>query len=148
MSCSNCNCWPCNCGFSLGPGSCGCEVPARATSVPSPDAPWSRERRAANTETLQEAGNVSLAVDPTYLDQALNTPSVPVAIAIADGNYRGQIKTIMIPGSRIATTETWNLTGNIAGYSSLTFNSVGFNAVLQWDGSTYHLIGGNCITNP
>ena len=92
---------------------------------------------------------MSLTSDPSYLDRLGQNPSVPVNITIPDGNHKGQSKRIYIRGEKLATTETFILSGNFAGFTSLTFDGVGFSAVLEWDGSSSWLfLAGNAAQNP
>lgn len=142
MSIYTCNSVPCCCG-------CCCdEQPASSRTPPSPTPPWHRDIKTPVTQTLSDDGNVSLTTDVTYLDKTISSPSVPVNITIPNGNFARQYKTILIKGDKLATTETFNLAGTFAGYSSLTFDGVGFVAVLIWDSSSWVLVGGNVTTNP
>ena len=54
----------------------------------------------------------------------------------------------MIPGNMLGITETFNLAGTFAKYTSLSFDGVGFNATLVWDGGAWTLLSGNANTFP
>jgi hypothetical protein len=92
-------------------------------------------------QTITADDTVSLSADPTYLDKMISTPSVPVAVTLPKGTQKGQYKRILIAGDKIAGTERFNLIGTFAGFSSLYFDSVGFNAVLFWDGTAWQVSG-------
>src|SRR5678816_1956295 len=93
--------WPC------GSGAVVVRAPAACNCPPSPEPPWARARQSPTTQTLGQAGTVSLTADPTYLDLATGiAESTPVAIVLPDGNFKGQTKRIYIPGDKLGTTET------------------------------------------
>lgn len=125
---------------------CDCRVP-----VPSVSPPWSRPTVSPQIQYLFDSGVVVLTCVTTYLTQA--TPAdpdnldTPYALTIADGNYRQQRKEIFIPGDFVATTAPWNLTGTFGGFTSITFNTLGTSAILNWDGSAWQLVGGNAQVN-
>lgn len=121
--------------------------PASNNCPPSPQPPWTREARSPVAQTLYDAGSVSLTTDITYLDKPVSVPASPKAITIPNGNRKGQFKQILIQGDKLATTETWNLAGTFAGFTSLTFDKLGFNAMLVWDGTSWSLMGGNAAIN-
>ncbi len=131
----------------FGSGAVVVRSPASSNCPPSPAPPWGREGRAPISQTLFEAGNVSLTTDITYLDKVVSDPPAPQAITIPNGNRKGQFKQIIIQGSKLATTETWNLAGTFAGYTSLTFNAIGNAAMLVWNGDSWTVMGGNVTTN-
>lgn len=119
--------------------------------VPAPRAPWAREVQSPLAQTLVDAA-VSLALDPqvTYL-AAYQSQAQPITynLQLPPGNYPQQFKRLYIPTNYIAQTATWTITGTFAGgFTSLTFNSQGYAALLEWDGSGWQMIGGNAILNP
>lgn len=115
------------------------------TQPPSPLPPWCRAPLSPNTQMLTGAGAITLTEDTTYLNATLGGP---FAITLPDGSYKRQYKSIYVLGTNALTTATFNLTGTLVGASSLTFNRLAFNAVLQWDGTAWHMIGGNAVVNP
>ena len=153
MSENNCkpSCWPYTywgwVGWGPGWGCCGAG-PATSNCPPSPTPPWSRQQ-VGFTQTLVEAGNVSLTCNVTLLDRVIGSPTpAPQAITIPDGNANGQTKTIAIPGGRLANTETWTLSGSFAGFSQLVFDGVGWNATLMWLDGSWGLVAGNAGITP
>lgn len=125
-----------------------CSTPATSNCPPSPEPPWSRERRVPNVQTLGEDGTINLEADPTFLDKEISEPAAPVAITLPNGNYRSQLKTILIRSDKLLTTERFNVSGTFAGFTSIYFDGVGFNAILQWDGVAWQILSGNCNTVP
>lgn len=112
-------------------------------------APWQRPVVSPLTQTLSEAGAVDLNCDTTYLDAVDGATGEPFAITLADGNYRRQIKRIHVLPERVAQgTAEWNLTGNFAGFTSLTFDADGYTAVLEWVDTAWVMIGGNAVVVP
>lgn len=124
----------------------------RAIGPPSSTPPWARPVMSPNSETLTVSGPISLTVDPTFLERQVASPSVPQSMTLPNGNYIGQTKTIIIPGNWLTgpngPSETFNIAGIFAGYSSLTLDVNGFIAILFWDGSSWSLAGGNAVNNP
>lgn len=119
-----------------------------ANVPPSPVPPWQRPVSSPLTQTLSDAGAIDLNCDTTYLDAANGATGDPFALTIANGNYKRQTKRIYVKAERVAQgTAVWNLAGTFTGLASLTFNEDGYSAVLEWDGSGWHLIGGNVGTN-
>lgn len=139
MSCTICGTWPCGCPDP----SC---LPARSVLVPSPEPPWKRANFTPLSETLTFAGPISLTANPTFLEQTLNSPAAPVAMVLPNGSAIGQYKTILIATNKRATTETFNVSGTFNGFTSLQFDSVGYVAVLMFDGTGWVLVGGNVTT--
>ena len=136
-------------GQVWGPLPCG---GGQAVAPPSPTPPWNRPLQCANAETLNQSGPISLTVDPSFLVRQAVTPSVPQSMTIPNGNFVGQVKTVIIPGAMLigplGPSEVWNIAGAFSGYSSLTMNNTAFNAILQWDGTYWQLMAGNAVTNP
>ena len=130
--------------------STGCHGP----SVPSPIPPWQRPISNPRTNSMAVSGTLDLTYDTTYFDNDVSNndggdPPVdtPWEIILPNGNYKRQIIRLYIPGKNLATSPaTFVVTGTIAGFTTLTFDSVGFSAVLEWDGDstsgTWQLIGG------
>jgi hypothetical protein len=122
--------------------------------VPSPIAPWHRPPLTPNIQTLITDGTVDLSTSTTFL--AVSTPKSPVSNFIAtipNGQWNGQVKTVIIPPYTLPTTQTWTMNGIFASFQSLTFNSIGFSAVLQWVGTSpsngaWVLLAGNAVPNP
>lgn len=142
MSCNGCFTDPCCCGRPL-PPACNCP--------PSPIPPWARATQSPLTQTLAD-NSVPLLLDPdiTYLNAA--SPLVPPAIiplVLPNGNFLKQIKRIYIPGNAVATSATWLITGTFAGgFTHLQFDRLGTSVWLEWDGSSWQLIGGNATLTP
>lgn len=112
---------------------------------PSPIPPWNRPVQSPQTQTLYGDGDVSLMSDVTYLDQV--TPkngSQFYSIALPDGNYLRQIKRVYVKDSNQNTTFPFQMSGHFVGFSALRFNNVAWSAVLEWGGSAWYLISGNC----
>lgn len=137
----------CGCGTFGCYGGCGYQVqPPACNCPPSPTPPWSRPTQSPLNQMLVDTA-VPIVLDPdiTYLNQS-QSQSAPInnAMVLPNGNYLKQMKRIYIPGSAIATTATWILSGTFAGgFGHLTFNTIGTAAWLEWDGTSWQLIGGN-----
>lgn len=142
MSC-NCNSFPCVCAPFL---VCCEPMPAASNAPPSPTPPWARATQTGLSQLLEEAGNVSLTQDETYLDALATAFPSGVAITIPNGNYQGQKKQIYLTGD-LALTATFNLAGTFQGFTSLSFTAVGQTALLSWNGASWAMIGGNAIQN-
>ena len=105
--------------------------------------PWQRLSQSPLPQTCVGADTINLGPDLTYLNQVTpNVDGTPYMLALPDGNYLRQTKTIYVLGSAAAATAPWLLTGTFAGFNSLLFNTTALEAVLEWDGSAWHLIGG------
>lgn len=138
MSCT-CNTWPC---------VCGCSLPSIAVQVPSPDAPWRRSNQLISYEVITNTANISLTANPTLLQKVISSPSVPVTLALPNGNQINQSKIILIDSADRATTEVFNVTGTFNGFTSLQFDSAGFHAILVWSGNAWNFVGGNATNVP
>jgi hypothetical protein len=116
----------------------------------SPIPPWHRPIVTPVVDTLVGDGAISLATDTSYLAQtAPKNPSdltVPYVVTLADGNYKRQHKQIFIPADKVENTAKWRVTGNFVGFVSLFFDDVGQSAILMWDGSGWHKVGGQATT--
>ena len=128
-------------------------------TVPSVQPPWKRPVESPQTNTLYGNATIVLTYDTTYLNQTAplynnaNPPAViPYTVALPNGNYTRQIIRIYVTdtnvGGSATPTAAFNVAGNFAGFTSLTFNTIGFSAVLEWTGSRWSLIGGNAVVNP
>lgn len=134
MTCNGCQTSPCCCH----------QLPPACNCPPSPQPPWSRPVQSPLIQTLS-SNLVPLVLDPSiaYLSQTSPTP-VTNNMAMPNGNYLRQQFTFIIPNAAIATTVTWVFTGNFAGgFTMLTFNTLGYTAVVEWDGSAWQLMSGN-----
>lgn len=106
--------------------------------------PWERTTQATLTQTLYGAGAIQLNTPCTLLvSEEAAEDGEPHAVTIADGNYQRQVKEIVIPADKLATTVPFRVTGTFVGFTSLLFNGLGSSAVLEWDGGGWHMIGGN-----
>lgn len=125
--------------------SCGCNesTPSAPACMcpPSPIPPWHRPVQSPVVQTMTEDGAVSLTTDVTYLK--IGAGAGGKAITLPDGNYKRQIKRVMIPGDQIYDTATWTMTVTGAGFTSMVFDATGTSAVLEWDGAAWQMIGGN-----
>lgn len=127
--------------------TCTTTSPSPASNTPpSPQPPWSRESFRVGVQTLVDNGTIDITRRITQLDQTV-AGSSPYAITLPNGTYKGQIKEIEIPSANLTATSSWLLSGTFAKYTSLTFDSLGFNAMLRFDGTGWQLIGGNCTPN-
>ena len=109
--------------------------------------PWERTVKTPLCQIIGEDGTAILGHSTTYLSSTTPAESGdPYSIVLPDGNYRRQIKEFFIPGANLPGTAQFVVTGTFAGFSSLLFDSIGTSAVLEWDGSAWHLIGGNATT--
>ena len=122
------------------------------TPFPSPVPPWHRPVQSPDTQTINESlveDGISLNNDVTYLDSIVPFDSTNEALAyevtLPDGNYKRQIKRIFIPNANYGTTAAFEVVGTIVGATKLRFDKEtgGTSVVLEWDGSAWHLIGGN-----
>ncbi len=128
-------------------------------TVPSPQPPWLRSPDSPLANSIFGDGIIALVYDTTYLNsQTIRyvdpeaDPLVvsPYVVTLPDGDYTRQIRRIYIPGQNITpnTTAEFNVIGKFNGFSGLTFNALGWSAVLEWDGVGWHLIGGNALPTP
>jgi hypothetical protein len=132
--------------------NCGCTTtettPSPACNCPpSPLPPWARPVQSTVTQLLQDAGNISLNNQTTFLDAGAGSG---LAITIPDGNYVDQYKTIQVVSARVgvsADCETWTLAGTFAGFTTLTFDNIGYIAQLKWDGDAWVFLSGNATQN-
>lgn len=127
--------------------SCTTSTPASCNCPPSPTPPWARPVMSPLVQTIVDDDTVNVNVLTTRLVKALSTPADPVAVVMPNGNYIGQYKQVFIPGDQLITTETFEMSGTFAIYTSLTFNALGNFAELIWDGSSW-AVQGSVIVNP
>lgn len=125
-----------------------CQPPA----VPAPLAPYERLTQSPLSNTIGDASipNIPLSPEVTYLiGTAAAAPGGSYALTLPPGNTQQLFKRIYIPGGSVAGTATWVITGTFAGgFTKLTFNALATAAVLEWDSSSWQLIGGNAILSP
>jgi hypothetical protein len=125
-----------------------CQPPA----VPAPLAPYERLVQSPLANIIGDASiiNIPLSPEVTYLQGAATAaPGGTYALTLPPGNTQQLFKRIYIPGALVVGTATWVITGTFAGgFTKLTFNALATSAVLEWDGSSYQLIGGNAILSP
>lgn len=115
-------------------------IPSR---IPAPIPPWSRPVQSPDVQTLTGPGAIDLGPDVTYLNQLTpNAGGTPYPLTIPNGNYQRQMKRIFILGSTVPNTAEFQLFGQFANSNSLLFNNEATEAVLEWDGTAWHLIGG------
>lgn len=135
-----------SCTF-CGQSPCGCQpLPPACNCPPSPQPPWSRPVQSPRNQMLSDTA-VPLVLDPNiaYLNQT-QTSGAPITnnMAMPNGNFLRQRITIMVLGNILAATATWIFSGNfVNGFTQLTFNSLGYNAELEWDGNFWQLMSGN-----
>lgn len=118
--------------------------PAAGCHVPAPIPPWARPVQSPMVQTCFGADTIDLGPDVTYLDQANpQAGGQPYKLVLPNGNYLRQIKRIFVLGSSIPNTAEFQLFGQLAGANSLLFNNAATEAVLEWDSTCWHLIGGS-----
>ncbi len=118
---------------------------------PSQPPPWHRPVQSPDTQTINEdlvSNGISLNSDVTYLNSTTpkNASDLTEAydVALPDGNYKRQIKRIFVKSDNFSTTARFKITGTFNSTTAYTFGiDDGQNAVFEWDGSAWHLIGGN-----
>lgn len=111
----------------------------------NPIPPYERSVQSPLTETLNEDGSINLNCDVTYLVQ---TVTGPYAVALPNGNYQRQFKRLLIPKARELDSAVFTVTGSFANCTSLQLDRTATSAVLEWDGTGWHLIGGTAIKIP
>lgn len=119
---------------------------------PSPTPPWARPVQSPSIQYLYDdtsvGDEITLNEDTTYL--VSTTPKdpldldVPYELLLPDGTYPRQTKRIYVQKTNSLTTAKWQVTGTIVGCTSLVFDTIGWSAVLEWDGSGWQQVGGNC----
>lgn len=123
----------------------GWNRPKSSNMPPSPTPPWmSRGAQNPLVQVISMNDTVNLGMQATFLNQVLNTPPAPVTVNLPNGNFVNQAVQIMIRSDLIAGTETFIVVGTFAGgFTKLTFNTIGWSALLMWDGAGWVLQGGN-----
>ena len=112
--------------------------------VPAPIPPWSRPVQSPMVQVCTGPDTIDLGPDVTYLNQTNpQAGGTPYQLTLPNGNYQRQMKRVLILGSSIASTADFQLFGQIANANSLLFNHAATEAVLEWDGTCWHLIGGS-----
>jgi hypothetical protein len=114
------------------------------SQVPAPIPPWARPVQSPMVQTCIGADTIDLGPDVTYLNQV--QPSAdgnPYPLTLPNGNYLRQMKRILVLGSNIPNTAEFQLFGQFANASSFLFNNAATEAVLEWDSTCWHLIGGS-----
>lgn len=140
MSCT-CTSTPCCC--TPQPPACNCP--------PSPEPPWARATQSPLVQTLVDT-SVPIVLDPdiTYLNQT-QAAGAPItnAMVLPNGNHLKQMKRIYVVSQSIASTATWVVAGLFAGgFTKLKFDTLGYSAFLEWDGTAWQLVGGNAALIP
>lgn len=112
-----------------------------------PFSPWDDSIVSATTQTMVESGPVHLVTDVTYLN---STETTIQEAALPDGTRTGMVHRFFIPKARIDANDsaTWSIEGSFVGFESLTLNTLASEAVVEFDGSGWHLIGGSAIKEP
>lgn len=119
-------------------------IPCR---VPSPIPPWARPVQSPFMQVCTGNDTIDLGPDVTYLNQTNpQAGGAPYQLTLPNGNYMRQMKRILVLGSAIPNTAEFQLLGQFAGAGSLLFNSAATEAVLEWDSTCWHLIGGSAAT--
>lgn len=131
--------------------SCCGNLPPACNCPPSPTPPWARESQSPLMQTLFDSA-VPLRLDPNtcYLSQTQD-PTAPInnAMVLPNGNFPKQSMSIFVNSAILATTATWTFAGAFAGgYTKLVFDSIGYSALLFWDGAAWQLTGGNATLTP
>jgi hypothetical protein len=94
------------------------------------------------------ADTIDLGSDVTFLQQTTpNATGAPYALVLPPGNYIRQYKSIFVQSANQVNTAEFGVHGAFVGFNSLLFNNSGFSAVLTWDGSGWHMVGGNAQTS-
>ena len=122
------------------------------TWPPSPIPPWDRPVQTPTVQIMTEdlvANGISLNSDVTYLVSDIPKDALNLAdayqVALPNGNYKRQIHRIFVRGDHVLTTAAFEVAGAFVGFTKLRFftDANGMSAVLEWDGTAWHLIGGN-----
>jgi hypothetical protein len=127
-------------------------------TVPSPVPPWKRPAESPLSNTLFGDGTISFQFDTTYLNstsiRTIGSPPVvsPYVIQLPAAPYVRKIIRIYIPGQNITpfTTAQFSVVGTFVGFSSLLLGDVPTSngVALEWDGTGFHFLGGNCTVVP
>lgn len=102
--------------------------------------PWERVGT-PGIQTITGNGQISLVADVTHLNQS--TPSADggdYQVTLPNGTTPRQIKRVYVTQSASAH---FTVSGQFANGGSLRFYDIAQSAVLEWDGTNWHLIGGN-----
>jgi hypothetical protein len=111
---------------------------------PQPEPPWLRPIQSPFVQVLTGNGNIDLGPQITTFQQGTaQADGNPYVIALPNGNYQGQTKTVIIPGINAPSTAPAFITGVFTGTISYLLNSAATMAVFLWDGSAWALAGGN-----
>jgi hypothetical protein len=150
MGCCNGTLIPWNVGY-YGGGGCG-YLPPACNCPPSPTPPWARESQSPQVDWHYDASIPQLSLDPqmTILSQTQSS-GAPInnAMVLPNGSFVKQSKSIYIDSSVLTTTATWTVAGIFAGgFTKLVFNTLGYSALMFWDGTSWQLTGGNAILTP
>lgn len=118
----------------------------RTTSpIPAPLAPWLKPVQSPAVQICTGADTIDLGSDVTFLQQTAPQAggAAPYALVLPGGNFIRQYKSIFVTGANQVTTAEFAVSGSFVGFKSLLFNNASFSAVLLWDGSGWHMVGGN-----
>lgn len=119
--------------------------------VPSIEAPlpfpYVAPVQSPQTETFTEnndGGVMSVTMDVTYLATTkLKQPAfVDYMVSLPDGDKPTRCKRIIVPSIVAANSAVWIVTGHFVGTDWLLFGPAATNAVLEWDGYAWHVVGG------
>lgn len=112
--------------------------------APSPTPPWCRPIQSPFVQYLTGNGNIDLGPGITIWQQTnAQGDGKPYVLALPNGNFQGQYKTVMIAGFNSSATAPAYITGQFTGCVSYLLNNAATMAVLMWDGTAWALAGGN-----
>lgn len=115
-------------------------------TIPSPIPPYHRPVRVVDEQWLTGDGDVSLTVKQTYLDSI--TPkegNLPFEVTMPDGSYQRQLHQIFLPKKNEMQTAAFIVRGRFVNYGALWFGRYAASAVLEWDGSAWHVLAGTAV---
>ena len=119
--------------------------------VPSPIPPWQRTYQNPQAGGITTDGTINLLYNVSFLSsnsiRMVGGVASPYQVVLPNGNYPRQ--TIQIYNNsaycNLGTSATFQVSGQFAAFRMLTFNNIGFSAVLFWDGNNWILTAGNAI---
>lgn len=133
MSCCTPNSPPC----------CPRTPPAPQNLMPEPPLTFYEQGPTPLSNYIGDASlpNIPLSPDVTYLNS--NSAGTIYNLVLPNGTHLKQQKRFYIPGGTIPLTAIWVVQGTFAGgWGYLQFDSLGFNALCEWDGLAWQLLGG------
>lgn len=112
------------------------------TFPPSPLPPFHRPVVRLSTGSLTGSGTVTLDKECTYLENVTRVVP-PYEVTLPDGRWNRERHELHIPRTNVHRSADFVILGKFVNFNALLLNRIAQSAVLEWDGLSWHVVGGN-----